>query len=146
MSDVFTVLIRGVYDEDKECYSAKISCPSQYKTIHCHVVGWYIPFDSTVVYNSQIAELKCINGLVIKNSCYENTNPLKTLAISNIKSLNLDCSQIEFECENFNNKVLEFSLRNENDEEITSPAGGVPGAVIVFDNPWTLVLKCKGYN
>jgi len=144
MSDVFTLLIRGVYDDDKECYSAKISCPSQYKTLHCQVVGWYIPFDSTVVYNSQIAELKCNDGLVIKNS-YDNTNPLTTIAITNIKSLNLDCSQISYECENFNNKVLEFSLRNENDEEITSPAGGV-GLVTVFEEPWTLILKCKGYN
>ena len=132
MSDIFTVLIRGV--ENGNNYYAKVSCPSQYKTIHCHVVGWYIPFDSTVVYNIQIAQLKCINGLVIKNS-YENTNPLQTLVITNIKSLNIDCPHIEFECDNFNNKVLEFSLKNENNEDITSP--DVDGAgnpiSIVFD-------------
>ena len=141
MSDIFTVLVRGVIDGDN--YYAKVSCPSQYKTIHCQVCGWYIPFDSTVVYNSQIAQLKILNGLVIKN-CYENTNPLKTLALSNIKSLNIDYSpHIEFDCDNFNNKVLEFSLSNENDEQISEPLGIFN---IIFTQRWTLVLKCKGYN
>ena len=141
MSDVFMVLIRGVYNINN--YYAKVSCPSQYKTLHCEIVNWYIPFNSATDYNSQIAQLKCINGLVIKNS-YENTNPLQTLAISNIKSLNIDYSpHIEFDCENFNNKVLEFSLSNENDEQISEPVGIFD---IIFTQPWTLILKCKGYN
>ena len=135
------VLIRGVYNINN--YYAKVSCPSQYKTLHCEIVNWYIPFNSATDYNSQIAQLKCINGLVIKNS-YENTNPLQTLAITNIKSLNIDYSpHIEFDCENFNNKTLEFSLSNENDNPITYPDGGGDS---VFIEPWTLVLKCKGYN
>ena len=145
MSDIFTVLVRGVIDGDN--YYAKVSCPSQYKTIHCQVCGWYIPFDSTVVYNSQIAQLKILNGLVIKN-CYENTNPLKTLALSNIKSLNLNCPQISYLCENFNNKVLEFSLKNENNQNITYPGTDDVGNPIdiIFDESWTLILKCKGYH
>ena len=145
MSDVFTIIIRGVYNPDKNLYEAKVSCPSNYKKIKVSVVGFYIPFDSTYDYDAYIAELQCVSGLTIIDS-YDNNNGLQTLAIQNIKSLNLDNQHIEFECENFNNKVLEFSLFSMYYKSVITHYNATLGRDVLFDLSWTLVLKCKGLN
>jgi len=144
MTDIFTLVIRGINNPETELYEAKVSCPSHYKRIHCSVVGCYIPFINTIDYDCTICEIKCVNGIRLINS-YDNNNALKSLVFQNLKSLNIDnYPQIEFECENFNNQNLEFSLTNfENGELITHIVGGYP---VFFDSPWTLILKCKGLN
>ena len=110
--------------------------PSQYKYFDVTVQGFYCPKfkfqDATQ--NGLFAELKCF-GLNIVNARDMSQN-CQTVGITTTNNDYVSCP-FTFQCENFNNQLLNFQLHNESGVAFTATAGAVT---------WVLVLQMEGIS
>ena len=143
MEDFFTIIIRSnskqVSTDNSNSCSIRLKCPSQYQYIQCYGASFYASFPE--IYNTYTVELR-VSDIDIYDSFDSSLGNLKTLAFENIGvANNADRANINFKCGNFNNKLVTFTLVNENGVLLTETVGGVTAD---YNRPWVLVMKCKG--
>ena len=140
----FTIIVRSnskinPTDTSNNC-TIKMKCPSQYKFIQVSGVSFYVDYSSNYTYNGLVTELRSDN-IDIYDSFDTSLGNLKTLAFETVSRTNVERSNINFKCGNFNNKTVNFQLLTENNVLLTQTAAA---ATTNYNQPWVLVLKCKG--
>ena len=144
--DYFTIIVRSssktnTTDNTNNC-TIRMKCPSQYKYIQVSGVSMFVDYPTTCTYNALVAE-KRVDNIDMYDSYDTSLGTMRSLAFENTTRLNVDRANMNFKCGNFNNKDINFQLLNENGILLTQ-ATGAPLVTSNFNQPWTIVMKCKG--
>ena len=142
--DFFTIIVRSssktnATDNTNNC-TIRMKAPSQYKYIQVSGVSMFVDYSATYTYNALVSEMRADN-IDMYDSYDTSLGTMRSIAFENVTRTNVDRANINFKCGNFNNKNINFQLLNENGILLTQNNGG--GATN-FNQPWTIVMKCKG--
>ena len=142
--DFFTIIVRSssktnTTDNTNNC-TIRMKAPSQYKYIQVSGVSMFVDYSATYTYNALVSEMRADN-IDMYDSYDTSLGTMRSIAFENVTRTNVDRANINFKCGNFNNKNINFQLLNENGILLTQNNGG--GATN-YNQPWTIVMKCKG--
>ena len=144
--DYFTIVIRSssktvTTDNTNNC-TIRMKCPSQYKYIQVSGVSMFADYSSTYSYNALVSEMR-VDNIDMYDSYDTSLGTMRSLAFENTTRVNVDRANMNFKCANFNNKAVNFQLLNE-DGILLTQASGAPLVTENYNQPWTIVMKCKG--
>ena len=137
MSNKFTYIIRSPLEgNNNDIYMRLNGLPTQYRYFNVKVQGFYVPqlaFQDLVNQNGQFVELKCYNLNIINGK--DGSKNMNTVAITTTNN-DYSSEPFQFQCENFNNQLLNFQLVNEFNDLYN-----IAGYAVVN---WILILNMEG--
>lgn len=102
----------------------------------------FADYSSTYSYNALVSEMR-VDNIDMYDSYDTSLGTMRSLAFENTTRVNVDRANMNFKCANFNNKAVNFQLLNE-DGILLTQASGAPLVTENYNQPWTIVMKCKG--
>jgi len=137
----FTVIIRSsdkISGTNTNDCTIKLYCPPQPIKLKCKVISFFLNGIETQNFgDNSICELYVNYGLDINNGNDTKNTSLRSLAFTDLKSNSSSVSQMTFILDNFNNRIVNFQLRNnQNNLLLNKDASN-------YDENWILILECQ---
>lgn len=141
----FTVIIRSsdkISGTNTNDCTIKLYCPPQPIKLKCKVISFFLNSDPDYRYGTNtICELYVNYGLDINNGNDTKNTSLRSLAFIDLISNSSSVSQMTFILDNFNNRVVNFQLRNSTNTLLKHITG--INTESDYSGNWVLILECE---